>query len=77
MLFYSVYAKIVASFQLPKENASMKRFLIAIALTCLLSVSALAGEIPTVGNAPAAPGEIPTVGAATTIVLTIISLLPR
>jgi hypothetical protein len=55
----------------------MKRFLMTIALTCLLSVSALAGDVPSVDNAPAAPGDVPSVGAATTIVLTIISLLPR
>ncbi|MBC8029210.1 MAG: hypothetical protein H7Z16_03790 [Pyrinomonadaceae bacterium] len=43
----------------------MKRFLIAITLTCVLSVSALAGDIPTCG-APALPGDIPTCGAPAT-----------
>ena len=54
----------------------MKRFLIAIALTCALSSSAFAGEIPSVGApAPASsgttdpttsssPGDIPSVGVA-------------
>lgn len=54
----------------------MKRLLIAIALTCVLSSSALAGDIPSVGApspAPAgasqtsispSPGEIPTSGLA-------------
>ena len=56
----------------------MKRFLIAITLTCLLSVTALAGDIPISGSpAPPPPpsgatqtttetstGEIPTSGAA-------------
>ena len=53
----------------------MKRFLITIALTCALSSSAFAGEIPSVGApAPASsgttdpttsssPGDIPSVGA--------------
>lgn len=54
----------------------MKRFLMTITLACVLSSSALAGEIPTV-NAPAppppgttqttsttAPGEIPSDGSA-------------
>lgn len=58
----------------------MKRLLLTIALTCLLSVSTLAGDIPSIGNAPTpppVPGDIPSIGAVTTIVLTIISLLPR
>ena len=53
----------------------MKRLSMALILTCALSVSALAGDVPTVGApavppAPPAPqdtssnpGEIPTVGA--------------
>jgi len=53
----------------------MKRFLMIVTLTCLLSVSALAGDVPTVGGATPAPGEVPTVGMAATIVLTIIGLL--
>lgn len=53
----------------------MKRFLMIVTLTCLLSVSALAGEVPTVGGATPAPGEVPTVGVAATIVLTVIGLL--
>jgi hypothetical protein len=49
----------------------MKRFMLTIALTCVLSVSALAGEMPTMGLvAPTpdpvvttkAPGEMPTTG---------------
>ena len=52
----------------------MKRFLTALTLTCVFSISTLAGDIPTVGlNSPApeettpatstnAPGEIPTSG---------------
>ena len=36
----------------------MKRFLIAIALTCALSSSALAGDIPTDGSAAPAPNGI-------------------
>jgi hypothetical protein len=51
----------------------MKRFLLAITLGCVLSVSALAGEIPMVGNVPAppdpsqitstSPGDIPISGS--------------
>jgi hypothetical protein len=41
----------------------MKRFLVTIALTSVLSVSALAGEMPGVGApAPALPGDMPTCG---------------
>ena len=50
----------------------MKRFLVTLTLTCVLSVSAMAGSIPTCG-APAPdvppvpitsePGEMPTVGS--------------
>jgi hypothetical protein len=49
----------------------MKRLLITLALTCVLSVSAMAGTIPTMGAAPGdvpstdctAPGDIHTVDA--------------
>jgi len=51
----------------------MKRFLTIAALTCILSISALAGDMPTVGApAPAptpigmtaeVPGDVPTVGS--------------
>jgi len=54
----------------------MKRILMAVALTCLLSVSALAGDIPCGGNAPTpAPGDVPSVSQV--IVMTLIALLPR
>ena len=47
----------------------MKRFMLTVALTCVLSVSALAGEMPTVPVATTTPasatttalGEMPTV----------------
>jgi hypothetical protein len=54
----------------------MKRFLMALALACLLAVPALAGDISTSGSpapppngttqttTPASPGEVPSVGAA-------------
>jgi hypothetical protein len=54
----------------------MKRFLMTVALTCILSMSALAGEIPTVGVAQpppsgttqttsaASPGDIPSTDVA-------------
>lgn len=49
----------------------MKRFLVAMALASVLSISSLAGEIPTSGltapppdetATPTAPGDIPSVG---------------
>lgn len=57
----------------------MKRFAMAITLSCVLSGSALAGEIPmvgpappppsgatqtTIGETPSKPGQIPTDGIA-------------
>lgn len=51
----------------------MKRFVLAITLVCALSVTALAGEVSTTG-APA-PGNTQGPGIATTIVLTILSLV--
>jgi hypothetical protein len=47
--------------QITKEN-KMKRLILAVAFVCVLSVTAIAGEIPTTG-APV-PGEIPTTGAS-------------
>ena len=52
----------------------MKRFVLAVALACALSATALAGEIPSTG-APAPSGTTQTSSIATTIVLTIISLV--
>ena len=40
----------------------MKRFLSAIALTCLLAVSAMAGDLPTGGFTSPPPGDLPTGG---------------
>ncbi len=40
----------------------MKRLLSAIALTCLLAVSALAGDLPTAGLT--SPGDLPTAGVS-------------
>ena len=42
----------------------MKRFLAAMALACLLSVSALAGDIPCSGLLAPQPGEVSTSGVA-------------
>lgn len=41
----------------------MKRFFGALALACVFSVSALAGELPTGGSPSPQPGELPTSGA--------------
>lgn len=54
----------------------MKRFLTIAALTCALSVSALAGDMPTVG-APAPASSGPQSSAVVSVVLTIISLVVR
>lgn len=54
----------------------MKRFVIAIALTCVLCGAAFAGEIPMTGPAPAPSGSTQT-SIAATIILTIISLARR
>lgn len=56
----------------------MKRLGFALILTCALSVSALAGEIPTIGKADPAPSPTPPAtqsSTATTILLTILSLI--
>jgi hypothetical protein len=42
----------------------MKRLLIALTLACVLSVTALAGEMPTVGSSVV--GDMPTTGATST-----------
>jgi hypothetical protein len=51
----------------------MKRFVVVVTLTCLFSVSALAGDIPTIG----APAPAPTTQSsiAATVILAIISLV--
>jgi hypothetical protein len=58
----------------------MKRLGIALILTCVLSVSALAGDIPTIGKATPAPSPSTTqstsTSVATTILLTVLSLIP-
>jgi hypothetical protein len=51
----------------------MKRFLVALALTCVLSVSAMAGDIPTVGTPSPAPTAQSSVAA--TVILAIMSLV--
>ncbi len=62
----------------------MKRFLITLALTCVLSASAFAGDIPSVGMtapqpdappAPTAPGEIPTSGFTQQVTDTALTLI--
>lgn len=52
----------------------MKRFLVALTLTCVLSVSALAGDIPTIG-APAPAPTTQSSSVAVQVILTIISLV--
>jgi len=58
----------------------MKRFLVALTLTCVLSVSAMAGDIPTMGTpspAPPAPSKAQSSSITANVILTIISLLSR
>ncbi|MGH9932698.1 MAG: hypothetical protein ACREA9_26130 [Pyrinomonadaceae bacterium] len=54
----------------------MRRFLMTVALTCVLSVSALAGDMPTVG-APAPASSGTQSSTAVSVLLTIISLVVR
>jgi hypothetical protein len=54
----------------------MKRFLMAIALTSALSVSALAGDMPGVGAPAPAPSATQS-SAAVTVLLAIVSLVVR
>jgi hypothetical protein len=53
----------------------MKRFVLALALICALSGPVLAGYIPTIGVAPPAPTEPQATSIATTVILTILSLV--
>jgi hypothetical protein len=57
----------------------MKRLALALILTCVLSVSALAGDIPTAGVASTPPPPPTTQSTsssiATTILLTVLSLI--
>jgi hypothetical protein len=57
----------------------MKRLALALILTCVLSASAFAGDIPTAGVA-STPPPLPTTQStsssiATTILLTVLSLM--
>jgi hypothetical protein len=53
----------------------MKRLVLALALTCAVSGTVLAGYIPTVGIAPPAPPQPPTTSIAATVIVTILSLV--
>ncbi len=56
----------------------MERFALAIALACVLSGIALAGEIHTTGAPAPAPAPAPTTQSSsvlTTVILTVISLV--
>jgi hypothetical protein len=53
----------------------MKRFVLALALTCALSGTVLAGYIPTIGSATPTPPEPQATSIATTVILTILSLV--
>ena len=54
----------------------MKRFVMAIALACVLSATALAGDIPMTSPAPATTGSTQT-SIAATIILTIFSVVTK
>jgi len=58
----------------------MKRLGFALILTCVLSVSALAGDIPTIGKASLSPSPTPATqssgsNVATTILSAVLSLI--
>lgn len=62
----------------------MKRFMVTLALTCVLSGSVLAGEVPTVGVAapppdepavPTATGDVPSVGFTHEVTETSLTLI--
>jgi hypothetical protein len=66
-----------------KENI-MKRFVMTIALTCALTGSVLAGDVPTVGvtpptpdqpTIPTSPGDIPSVGLTQELSETALTLI--
>ena len=42
----------------------MKRFLGAMAIACVFSVSTLAGDLPTAGLTSTSPGDLPTAGVS-------------
>ncbi len=51
----------------------MKRFLATVVLTCVLSSTVLAGEMPTCGGSAPTPAGVSSI--ATSVILTIISLV--
>lgn len=53
----------------------MKRLAFALILTCLLSISALAGDIPTAGVVSLPPTGTQSSSITTTVVLTILGLI--
>lgn len=55
----------------------MKRILMAITLACVLSGTALAGEIPGVDSAAPAPSSKTQPSAVVTVLLTIISIVVK
>jgi len=55
----------------------MKRLLLTLALTCVLSGSALAGDIPTCGAPATASTGTQSISVMTTVILTIISIVAK
>ena len=73
-MHYSVFtAKWLACLN-SKENRQMKRFLSAVALACVLSVSVLAGEVHSTGAPEPAPGSQSS-SVVATVILTILSIV--
>jgi|ERR1051325_34815 hypothetical protein len=75
---------LASAFNSQNGAQTMKRFLVTLTLTCVLSVSAMAGSIPTCGAPEPAPGETQTPPApgdtqgpsiAATVIETILSLV--
>jgi hypothetical protein len=55
----------------------MKRFVLALAFTCALSATAMAGEIPSTGVAQPPPQTAQSTSPMVAVILAIISIVAR
>ena len=72
---FALVAADVKSLAIPNWRSDMKRLAMAAALVVALSIPTLAGEVPTMGVVTPQPPPPPSI--ATTVLLTIISLIGR
>ena len=72
---FALVAADVKSLAIPNWRSDMKRLAMAAALVVALSIPTLAGEVPTMGVVTPQPPPPPSI--ATTVLLTIISLVGR